>query len=122
VFSQQLDAAIDAAVIHNIDALGRDGVAGLVERGATDDQAQAAAQRAVLLERLDPPTVERLVRLLLAAVDAAKVAMPYAYPRLAVVDHVGDAPAVPQVVNRVRVAVRLGAEPPAWTRARLPER
>jgi hypothetical protein len=69
----------------------------------------AQEQKAELIQAMDRPTIDWVVDLLVKASDIAAKAAPFGFPRLAAIEHVGDA--VPRVKNKVVVTLDLGCVP-----------
>jgi hypothetical protein len=62
---------------------------------------------------LPPAEFDRLIGAMKIAADIHLKLAEFAFPKLARLDYAGDAPPV-AVQNRVKVTVKLGAEPPPW--------
>ena len=73
--------------------------------------AMAQEQKEELIEAMDRPTIDWVVDLLVKASDIAAKAAPFGFPRLAAVEHVGDAPSLPAVKNKVIVTLKIGDLP-----------
>jgi len=63
---------------------------------------------------LPPAEFDRLIGAMKMAADVHLKLAEFAFPKLARLDYAGDAPPV-AVQNRVKVTLKLGAEPPPWT-------
>jgi len=70
----------------------------------------AQEQKAELIKSMDRPTIDWVVDLLVKASDIAAKAAPFGFPRLAAIEHVGDAPSLPAVKNMI-VTLKLGDLP-----------
>jgi hypothetical protein len=113
-------------------AVARAGLQSAIEtlrNGDGEDPVKAAIEIARLLEEFAHRRIEALAVAVgqaplaefLAIRDTLKAAADihlrlseFAFPKLQRVDYAGDAPPV-TVQNRVKVTVKLGAEPPPWT-------
>src|SRR5262245_20467315 len=78
----------------------------------------AQDQKAELIQAMDRPTIDWIVDLLVKATDIAAKAAPFGFPRLAAIEHVGDAPSLPAVKNKFVVTLKIGDGPPPALRGR----